>query len=131
MPHIFMCVCAWQLYYVEELDEMTAREKETDRRSLGGLFTHDLVLCCSIELGREHCSEIKFSPNNQMIAAACHDNYIYVYRAKLFHPTLGKSTGRGKALVDERALRSECELALLVRLEGHSSYVAHIGWLVM
>ena len=59
---------------------------------------------------KEVVSDIKFSPDSNMLAACSHDNFIYLYRCA--------------------ASSSRVNLQPMHKLKGHSSYVTHIDWSV-
>lgn len=63
----------------------------------------------------EEISDAKFNPTGTMLAVGSHDNYIYLYDCG-FAPSSGVPT--------------ECDLKLLRRLKGHSSYITHLGMTV-
>lgn len=59
---------------------------------------------------KEETSDIKFSPNNEMICAGSHDNTLCVYTCSLNTDAF------------------TCTLRPLHRLRGHSSYITHLDW---
>jgi WD40 repeat protein len=62
----------------------------------------------------EDISDVKFSPNDKMLAVGSHDGYIDVY-------------GCSFALATHLA-SSKTEIRYLKRLRGHVSYITHLDW---
>lgn len=62
----------------------------------------------------EDISDIKFSPNDKMLAVGSHDGYIDIY---------GCTLSEGSHLES-----SKSEMRYLKRLRGHVSYVTHLDW---
>ena len=58
----------------------------------------------------EAISDVKFSPDTCMLAAASHDNFIYLYKCT--------------------ASNTRVDLSPVHKLRGHSSYVTHVDWSV-
>lgn len=67
----------------------------------------------------QECSDIKFSPSNDMIALGTHDNFIYIYGCDLSV----QETGYGQNVTSVGL----CTLKALQRLRGHTSYITHLG----
>jgi WD40 repeat protein len=61
---------------------------------------------------KEDISDIKFSPNNDHLAVGSHDDFIIIYTCLL---SVDKFSG------------GSCVLKPLHKLNGHSSYITHIG----
>lgn len=69
---------------------------------------------------KSECTEVKFSPSNEMIALGAHDDSIYLYSCQLSLTSTGQ--GRNSKTV------GTCLLRALHRLRGHSSTITHIDW---
>lgn len=95
-------------------------EKGKGRQGTGGLIRTDAPVTYSMhEIASlrdcvEELSDIKFSPNDKMLAVGSHDNYIDVYQTNLVHPDLNSA--------------ASCNLRRLKRLKGHTSYITHLDW---
>ena len=59
---------------------------------------------------KECIADVKFSPDNSMLAAGSHDNYIYVYSCAF-----------------DSDDSTSCVIRPLTRISGHSSFITHIG----
>lgn len=59
-------------------------------------------------------SDVKFSPNDKMVAVGSHDNVIDIYATNLVLPDLTTA--------------ASCNLRKLKRLRGHTSYITHLDW---
>lgn len=62
----------------------------------------------------EDISDIKFSPNDKMLAVGSHDGYIDIYGCSFALPT--------------HLASSKTEMRYLKRLRGHVSYITHLDW---
>jgi WD40 repeat protein len=62
-------------------------------------------------------SDIKFSPNNNMVAVGSHDNIIHIY-----------STNIEVVQNTDKSISVKSELKYLKKLKGHSSYITHLDW---
>lgn len=62
----------------------------------------------------EDISDIKFSPNDKMLAVGSHDGYIDIYSCT--------------AALATHLTAAKAELRYLKRLRGHVSYITHLDW---
>lgn len=62
----------------------------------------------------EDISDIKFSPNNHMLAIGSHDNFIDIYSIQIIQPT--------KYVIASFSMRQ------IKRCRGHTSYITHLDW---
>lgn len=73
----------------------------------------------------EVIDDIKFSPDGQFLAAASHDNYIYIYKIDW-----EAKEGRGGQPKGMSRPGQPPSIKLHTKCVGHSSYVTHIDWSV-
>ena len=75
--------------------------------SLSNGKEYSLNEVCYRKDSKEVISDVKFSPNNEYLAAGSHDSHIYVYNC---------------------ALDTSANIKALYKLKGHSAYITHVDW---
>jgi WD40 repeat protein len=106
-----MVAGAFSVFYLEK-----SRPKQTATRLLRReeAVTYTLHELATQRDCMEDLSDIKFSPNDKMVAVGSHDNFIDIYATNFVHPDLNTS--------------ASCNLRRLKRLRGHTSYITHLDW---
>jgi WD40 repeat protein len=95
---------------------MGINSRTTTRSNKENSNNNSLLPCVLTEVAfrkdsKESCLDIKFSPNNELLAMGSSDNHIYIYKCSL----------------ESASAQQTVTLRPLHRLSGHSSYITHIG----